>query len=104
MKAFSILIAAAAGLLLLSHAMAGSTRTEREPPAIVLTQDGRSDLPAWHPPVPGWSSARSDTAPALPEGHPAVPDGPACPVTGKTGEARGGPRRVVAPVEGLVRI
>ena len=103
MKVFGILIAAAAGLLLLSGTLAGdSTSLQAQSPAIVAASE--TGLPAWHPPVHDRIADDGAPRPALPEGHPPIPDELVCPVTGAVRMPGVAPKAVRAPVEGLVRI
>ena len=103
MKVLGTLIAAAAGLLLLSGTLAG----ESEPVAarsIPVAQAGVPGLPSWHPPVTGGAMRDGVRQPVLPEGHPPVPKELICPVTGAVGKAGELPKAVRPPAEGLVRI
>jgi hypothetical protein len=103
MKAFGILIAAVAGLLLLSGTVTGQSGSDQDRVVHVVTASAPT-LPAWHPPVPGWTPEEGARQPALPEGHPPIPKEMICPVTGAVGKPGQAPRKVRPPVEGLVRI
>lgn len=103
MKAFGTIIAAAAGLLLLSGTLAGESGSVQDR-AVAVAKAGAPALPAWHPPVPGASSEEGTGHPGLPEGHPPIPKELVCPVTGAVGKPGGAPKAVRPPVEGLVRI
>jgi len=103
MKLFGTIIAAAAGLLLLSGTLAGESGSIHGA-AVPVARSEAPSLPAWHPPVPGGSSEESARHPALPEGHPPIPKEMICPATGAVGMPGAAPKAIRPPVEGLVRI
>lgn len=103
MKTLGTIIAATAGLLLLSGTLAGESRTV-EAGAVPVASASTPSLPAWHPPVAGWSSEEPARHPALPEGHPPIPKELTCPVTGAVAQPGQAPKALRPPVEGLVRI
>ena len=103
MKLLGTLIAAAAGLLLLTGTLAGESGPV-EARSIPVAQAGGPALPSWHPPVTGGAAEDGVPHPALPEGHPPIPKELICPVTGAVGKAGELPKAVRPPVEGLVRI
>ena len=96
-------VVATAGLLLLSSTLAAGPESALDGRDMAATVADKRELPAWHPPVAGWHSPGSANQPALPEGHPPVPDVAVCPVTGAIGKQER-PRRPRTAVEGLVRI
>jgi hypothetical protein len=96
-------VTGAAGLLLLSGTLAAGPESVLAGRDMAATVADKRDLPAWHPPVEGWHSPGSANQPALPEGHPPVPDVDVCPVTGAIGKEER-PRRPPTAVEALVRI
>ena len=103
MKAFGTIIALAAGVLVLSGTLAGESRSIHDR-AVPVASSSAPALPAWHPPVPSWSSEPGARHPSLPEGHPPIPKELTCPVTGAVGKPGQAPKTVRPPVEGLVRI
>jgi hypothetical protein len=103
MKAFGTLIAAAAGLLLLSGTLAG----ESGPPEARIGPVAQAEaprLPSWHPPVTADGAEDAVRHPSLPEGHPPIPKELVCPATGAVARPGQAPRTLRPPVEGLVRI
>lgn len=103
MKAIGAIIAVAAGVLLLSGTLAGESRSVPDR-TVPVASSSVPALPAWHPPVAGWSPEQGAPRPALPEGHPPIPKELTCPVTGAVGQPGQAPKAVRPPVEGLVRI
>jgi hypothetical protein len=103
MKVFGTLIAAAAGLLLLSGTLAGESGPVDARPVPVAQADAPG-LPSWHPPVTGGAVEDGVRHPALPEGHPPIPKELVCPATGAVAKPGQAPRSLRPPVEGLVRI
>jgi len=104
MKRLGIFVAAGAGVLLLSGTLAGEWGASADGGVAMTADTGAHELPAWHPPVPGWRQGHDSRQPALPEGHPSVPDHLVCPVTGAIGKPHGHAKETPAPVEGLYRI
>jgi len=102
-KVLGTLIAAAAGLLLLSGTLAGESAPV-EARSVPVAQAGVPGLPSWHPPVTGGAAEDGVRHPALPEGHPPIPKELICPVTGAVGKAGELPKAARPPAEGLVRI
>jgi len=103
MKIFVILGAASLGLLLLSGTLAGDPAPDRDRAALVAHGESKG-LPAWHPPVAGHPQQDGSRHPALPEGHPPIPEELVCPATGAVSKPGRVPRSIRPPVEGLVRI